>query len=116
MDRSICAVPRGAVTKALEDARTAKTVNKSQEAALTIAAPEAAFEVLSSADATDLEELFIVASVAVERAEGEDIVVTVEKTSADKCPRCWNYRELGGNAAHPDVCARCGEVLESMGE
>ena len=107
---------RDAVTKALEDARTAKTVNKSQEAALTIAAPEAAFEVLSSADAADLEELFIVASVAVERAEGEDIVVTVEKTSADKCPRCWNYRELGGNAAHPDVCARCGEVLESMGE
>ena len=42
---------RDAVTKALEDARTAKTVNKSQEAALTIAAPEAAFEVLSSADA-----------------------------------------------------------------
>ena len=56
------------------------------------------------------------ASVVVERAEGEDIVVTVEKTAADKCPRCWNYRELGGNAAHPDVCARCGEVLESMGE
>ena len=39
---------RDAVTKALEDARNAKTVNKSQEAALTIVAPERAYEALAA--------------------------------------------------------------------
>lgn len=107
---------RDAVTKALEDARNAKTVNKSQEAALTIAAPEAVYEALAASDAADLEELFIVASVAVKRREGDAIEVTVEKTEAEKCPRCWNHRALGGSDAHPDVCARCAAVLDGMAE
>lgn len=107
---------RDAVTKALEDARNAKTVNKSQEAALTIVAPERAYEALAASADEDLEELFIVAEVAVERGEGEEIEVTVAKTAAEKCPRCWNYRELGADASHPEVCARCAAVLQGMGE
>ncbi|MDO5043115.1 MAG: class I tRNA ligase family protein, partial [Slackia sp.] len=107
---------RDAVTKALEDARNAKTVNKSQEAALTISAPEAAYEALAASDASDLEELFIVASVAIERTEADEVSVAVSKTEAAKCPRCWNHRELGADSAHPDVCARCAAVLEKMGE
>ena len=56
------------------------------------------------------------AEVAVERGEGEEIEVTVAKTAAEKCPRCWNYRELGADASHPEVCARCAAVLQGMGE
>ena len=107
---------RDAVTKALEDARNAKTVNKSQEAALSIVAPGALYDALAVSAAADLEELFIVASVAIERGEGEDVSVEVSKTDAEKCPRCWNYRTLGGSDAHPDVCARCAAVLDAAGE
>ena len=32
-----------------------------------------------------------------------------------RCPRCWNHRELGGNAAHPSVCERCGDALDAIG-
>lgn len=33
----------------------------------------------------------------------------------EKCPRCWNFRELGGNANHPHVCKRCGDALDAIG-
>ena len=39
----------------------------------------------------------------------------MRKTTAEKCPRCWNYRELGGNPNHPSVCERCGDVLDAIG-
>lgn len=107
---------RDVVTKALEDARSAKAVNKSQEAELDIAAPAAVAEVLASFSQADLEELFIVAAVRVNVAEGEEIMVEVSKTEAPRCPRCWNHRELGGNAAHPDVCERCGNTLDVLPE
>ena len=104
---------REIVTKALEDARGEKTVNKSQEAAVTVTAPRSVLDVLERYDAAVFEELFIVASVAFE--EGEELTATVAKTEAEKCPRCWNYRTLGGNPNHPDVCERCGDVLDALG-
>jgi isoleucyl-tRNA synthetase len=41
--------------------------------------------------------------------------VDVRRTSGAKCPRCWNHRtDIGSDAAHPDVCARCAGVLEGL--
>ena len=109
---------REAVTKALEEARNAKTIGKGQEAALVIEASAADAEVLSTFSAADLTELFIVAEVAIracdDAADGEPRV-SVAKTALPRCPRCWNHLELGGNAAHPDVCKRCGDVLDAIG-
>ena len=48
-------------------------------------------------------------------AQRDELVVSVMTATGEKCPRCWNYRALGGNANYPDVCERCGDVLESMG-
>ncbi|WP_080797403.1 isoleucine--tRNA ligase [Arabiibacter massiliensis] len=107
---------RDAVTKALEDARGAGTVNKSQEAEVTVQGPDALVGFAERFDAAVLEELFIVANVRFESNGSEDdITATVARTSAEKCPRCWNYRELGGNANHPDVCERCGDALDAIG-
>ena len=105
---------RESVTKALEDARAAKLVNKSQEAALSIACPEAVFDVVSGFGEADLAELFIVASVELSRAEGDEVQVSVSQTDLPRCPRCWNHRALGGNAGHPEVCQRCGDVLDVL--
>jgi len=41
-------------------------------------------------------------------------LVDVRKSDLDKCPRCWNYRELGADAAYPDVCARCASALTAL--
>ncbi|MES9898184.1 MAG: isoleucine--tRNA ligase [Sedimenticola sp.] len=34
-----------------------------------------------------------------------------------KCVRCWHHREdIGGNDAHPELCDRCVENVEGVGE
>ena len=104
---------REIVTKALEDARGQKIVNKSQEADVTVTAPRSVLDHVEQYDAAVFEELFIVASVSF--VEGEELSAEVCKTTAEKCPRCWNYRELGGNPNHPSVCERCGDVLDAIG-
>ena len=104
---------REIVTKALEDARGQKVVNKSQEADVTVTAPRSVLDHVERYDAAVFEELFIVASVSF--VEGEELSAEVRKTTAEKCPRCWNYRALGGNPSHPDVCERCGDVLDAIG-
>ncbi|MCL2680186.1 MAG: isoleucine--tRNA ligase [Coriobacteriia bacterium] len=127
---------RDHVTKALEDARTADLVGKSQEAVVTIKADAATCELLNSLGSELLEEMFIVAAVQLEvataaelaaaRAAATDADPAAAKTTLDlqliitpspleKCPRCWNHRTLGADAAFPEVCARCARVLTQMG-
>jgi isoleucyl-tRNA synthetase len=104
---------RDVVTKALEDARAAKQINKSQEAALTLTMPAATLAVLNAYDAAVYEELFIVASVTF--VEGDELQAVVAQAEGEKCPRCWNFRTLGGNHNHPGVCERCGDALDAIG-
>ncbi|MGI6591442.1 MAG: isoleucine--tRNA ligase [Eggerthellaceae bacterium] len=104
---------REVVTKALEDARNDDVVKKSQEAVIHLAAPQAAIDALSALPEGTLEELFIVSAVSMEAAD--EMSATVSVSDLEKCPRCWNYRKLGGNAGHPAVCKRCGDVLDAIG-
>ena len=103
---------REVVTKALEDARTSKAINKSQEAAVAVAAPDELLAVLQGFDAAVLEELFIVSKV--ELSQGQELSAVVSAATGEKCPRCWNVTELGGNPNHADVCKRCGDVLDQL--
>lgn len=103
---------REAVTKALEEARNEKTINKSQEAAVTVTAPAEVLSVCKAFAPEVFEELFIVSSVSF--VEGSEVSVSVAVAEGEKCPRCWNIRELGGNPNYPDVCKRCGDVLDEI--
>ena len=71
------------------------------------------FGTLQVFDKAVFEELFIVSEVSFE--EGDELECAVGEAHGEKCPRCWNYRELGTQAAHPAVCARCAEVLDAIG-
>ena len=106
---------RDAVTKALEEARVAKVIGKSQEAALKITASPKDAQVINSFAQADLQELFIVAEVSVQESvdvsDGEPRV-EVAATKLERCPRCWNHRSLGADTTYPDVCERCAEVLK----
>ncbi len=103
---------REAVTKALEDARDAKIVKKSQEAAVAVVAPREVLDVVAKYPSEVIDEMLIVASVDFK--EGSDLSASVEKTSLEKCERCWNYREIGTDAAHPDICERCAAVVAEI--
>lgn len=107
---------RGAVTKALEDARTAGTFTKSQEVRISATVPSSDFALLTGERAIDLAEFFIVSEVALtenEDAEDDGITVTVEAARGERCDRCWNYREdTGVHGKHEHICSRCAAALE----
>lgn len=106
---------RDAVTKALEQARAEKVIGKSQEAAVTVTVAPTAGDILRRLPGGTLEELFIVA--AVNLLTEEDLPeprVQVQKATGEKCPRCWNIRDLGGDSRYPEVCERCADVLSAL--
>ena len=72
-------------------------------------APAVAHSVLSARPSTELAELFIVSSVELVLADAYGVEILA--AAGDKCPRCWNYRALGANQEHPEVCERCAGVL-----
>ena len=44
--------------------------------------------------------------------EGTVAKVRVEPAKGQKCQRCWGYStSVGGNAKHPELCARCAEIV-----
>ncbi len=104
---------RDVVTKALEDARNAGTIGKSQEARVVVTAPSAIAGPLRERGEDSLAEMLIVSAVVI--AEGPELAVEVLPADGEKCPRCWNYRTLGSDPTHPEVCARCAAVLTQRG-
>ena len=109
---------RAAVTKALEEARAAKRIASSLEAAVTLRgsaealAPLRAHEQASRVFPGNLANLFIVSQVALEPSDGP-LSVTVEHAPGQKCERCWTWSPgVGRLKAHPAVCERCAAVLE----
>jgi isoleucyl-tRNA synthetase len=104
---------REQVNAVLEEARGSKTIGKSQEARVRVSAPTEMLVSLSERGEAALAELFIVSAVTLE--EGETLSVEVSQADGEKCPRCWNYRQLASDVDHPEVCVRCASVLAGIG-
>lgn len=102
---------REAVTKAIEEARTAGTVGKSQEARLSITVPEPSLRVLEARGYASLAEMFIVSQVDLHAGAADEVSVEVFRAAGGKCPRCWNWRELGSDG----LCSRCSAVVAELG-
>jgi isoleucyl-tRNA synthetase len=102
---------REAVTKAIEEARIAGAVGKSQEALLSITVPASSLAVLEARGRVSLAEMFIVSAVELHAGESEEVSVVVTRAGGEKCPRCWNWRELGSDG----LCARCSSVVADLG-
>ena len=109
---------RGDVNKALEVARSEKTVGKSLDAEVTLYLNGAM--AAAELEAFDLQTMFIVSKVTVCEAGGpadaagalSGVTVAVEPSQAPKCARCWAHHEaVGSNEAHPELCPRCAGVV-----
>lgn len=105
---------RSRVQGELEARRREKVIGSSLEAHVQIEAGPAVYQVLTSY-AEDLSALFIVSHVTVKKVvdgQPEHLHITVERSTAPKCERCWNYREaVGRDASHPTLCDRCVEAV-----
>ena len=105
---------REAVNKAIEDVRTAGGVGSSLQATVTVVAPPEAHALLASLG-DDLKFVFITSAVTL--LKGEALAVTVTPSTAQKCERCWHWRDdVGHDAAHPALCGRCTSNLYGAGE
>ena len=79
-----------------------------------LASPAGLVEALASL-ADDLR--FVLITSAASLARGEDLVIRATASAHAKCERCWHYRaDVGADAAHPTLCARCVGNLSGAGE
>ncbi len=97
---------RDEVKKALEEARAAKAIGSSLEAAVTLQCDAPAYEALSGFAPDDLADLFIVSRV--ELLQGGGVAVKVARAEGEKCQRCWKYHPAVSAAG---LCPRCAKVL-----
>jgi isoleucyl-tRNA synthetase len=107
---------RSEVSKALEQARVAKTIGHSLDARVVISA-EADLQAFLEEYAAELASIFIVSKVDLSgQISGEfysaesisGLKIFVDAAPGDKCERCWCYsEELGTNTEHAAICPKC---------
>jgi isoleucyl-tRNA synthetase len=57
------------------------------------------------------------AGTAAVATEIDGLAVAVNKSAHAKCVRCWHHRaEIGSFVAHPELCGRCVENVDGLGE
>ena len=97
---------RAAFTKAYEQGLADGTLSEktTQGAAAVLTAPAETYEALV-ASGVDLAEHFVCSSV--ELTQGDELSCTVVPAAGEKCPRCWNWRELGEDG----LCCRCHDAV-----
>jgi isoleucyl-tRNA synthetase len=101
---------RGTIAQAVEPARKEKLIGNALEASVTLTLADA--ELLSELQKIEgeLEEFFILSHLKLQ-AGGETMAALI-RTEDAKCSRCWRHKpEVGSNPAHPELCARCAEVV-----
>ena len=122
-----------AVGQELEKLRVAGTVGSSLDAEVEVFAKDEFREKLLALG-PELRFLLITSEAAVKRvsnaagppvgavkvvdiAKEGGVWVRVQPSTAPKCERCWHHRpDVGSNAEHPTVCARCVDNVTGPGE
>ncbi len=121
---------RHGVSRALETARVAGLIKGSLQAEVVVHASPALCRTLALLD-DELHFLLITSAArvcavdpdhppageAVVLPDGEQVWVTVNASTHDRCPRCWHHRDdIGVDATHPTLCGRCVENVAGPGE
>ncbi len=120
---------RAAVAGEIERSRAAGLIGSALEAEVTVhAAPSEAKKLLALDD--ELRFIFITSQARVAEegsagavgggsgaGNGTPMRVDVRRSTAPKCERCWHLRmDVGSDAHHPTLCARCVVNVEGPGE
>ena len=114
-----------AVNKALEAKRNEKLIGSGLGAEVTLFC-DAELSTLLSRLQDELRFVLMVSQASLQSldkagdASETDVPglrLSIAATGNAKCVRCWHHRpDVGNNAAHPELCARCVENIEGQGE
>jgi isoleucyl-tRNA synthetase len=102
---------RDLVLAEIEPLRKGKQIGSSLQAKVIIEAPAPLFDVLER-QRRELPMLFIVSDVELRRAQGDRIVIVIERAGGVKCERCWRY--VASVSKEPEwagLCDRCQDAL-----
>ncbi len=109
---------REMANKEIEALRASGQVGSSLQARLDIEVPQDSHGAMLAALQSlgdDLRFVFITSGASV--AAGSALKTTPTPVTDPKCERCWHYRaDVGHDAAHPGLCARCTGNLFGAGE
>lgn len=114
---------RDAVNKAMEQLRKEGQIRSSLEAVVDIQADDALAEILEKLG-DELRFVLIASGVSVvknadnaQETGVEGLKLSIRKSEAAKCVRCWHFREdVGVVEAHEELCGRCVENVDGQGE
>ena len=108
---------RESVNKKLEEARAAGAIGSALAAEVDIYADDADYDALARLG-DDLRLVLITSRATVHSgASAEERRIVVTPSVHTKCERCWHYRQdIGADAQHPTLCARCVSNLFGSGE
>ncbi|MSQ52002.1 MAG: isoleucine--tRNA ligase [Betaproteobacteria bacterium] len=108
---------RGEVQKRLEDLRATGGIGSSLQAEVAISASGEKHALLAALG-DDLRFVLITSQAALRTgAPADGIAIEVVPSPHTKCQRCWHWRaEVGVDATHPGLCARCLSNLFGAGE
>ena len=109
---------RDEALKALEIARQEKVIGRSEDAIITIHAPETTVKLLERYR-DDFRFLLVVSGVEIVPSTlgngNAPLRVTAMKAAGGKCERCWFYStHVGESERYPTACERCLKALEEI--
>jgi isoleucyl-tRNA synthetase len=105
---------RELVLPRLEEARQAKLLGKSLEAAVVLRGPAEQMPVGAS-ELASLQELFNVSRLEIQADDAGTLRVEVSKAGGTKCDRCWHWEtDVGSHAGHPLLCGRCVNAVSAV--
>ena len=100
-------------------------INKSLQAEVTLYAADGLYQDLVSLGdelrfvliASKAQVLPLAEGANAEATELEGLKVSLLKTEAERCERCWHHREdVGSHAGHESICQRCVDNIDGEGE
>jgi len=120
---------REAVSKRLEELRVAGEIGSSLDAEVDLYCGSELYQQLEKLE-DELRFVLITSYARIHRetergdqgvhhklTTGDEMWVTVQACSFEKCVRCWHHREdVGSDEKHPELCGRCIDNVEGDGE
>ncbi|HEY6529443.1 MAG TPA: isoleucine--tRNA ligase [Cellvibrionaceae bacterium] len=114
------------VNRAIESVRSSDAIGKSLEAEIIIYANTELAEQLGALE-EELRFILMTSKVTWQpfeqapataiQAQNLALKLSIVKTSAPKCVRCWHHcDDIGSHAAHPEICGRCYTNVNLDGE
>jgi len=114
---------RDAINRVLEELRREGAIRSSLEAELQISAPDELRKLFVQLGDELRFVLMVSKSELIEKSdqfrdtEIRGLSVAIKKSEAEKCVRCWHFREdVGSYTTHPELCGRCIENIDGDGE